>query len=318
MGIEQAPSKQRDSHRLEVTGTHRIPERTAIRLGIASRTRLKMHAIAVVKVSAQRQLAGEPGLGDTRDLAYRLQSLLEEPVSCVVVESGTRCLYLHRKQMQRIEPGINREQMLQATQQQSGAHQQHEGERDFGHNQSSAQPLVTTSGSMRALLQSELQVPARRMQRRNKPDHHPDHCRDSERESEDCAVNANRAYPRQSGWTERHKRPYTEFRDDHSKRAAQYGKQQALGEQLPNHPRSSRAQRDSYRKLAASLCPASQQQIRHISGGDREHQHDRAKYGEQRRFDAARNVILQRVHYQPRIHRRVWRSREFRLRIVRD
>src|SRR4051794_32247967 len=110
MRIEQATAAQRDRHRFDVAWAHRIAKRTVIRLWIASRIRLKVHAITVLKIAAQRQLAGERGRSNTWDTAYRFQSLLEEPVSRLLVESVPRSLYLHREQVRRLESGNNREQ----------------------------------------------------------------------------------------------------------------------------------------------------------------------------------------------------------------
>ena len=77
-------------------------------------------------------------------------------------------------------------------------------------------------------------------------------------------------------------------------RAAERGEQQALRQQLPDQPASSGAERRAQRELAAPLRAAREQQVRHVHAGDREHQHHRAEDGEERRPDAAGQLVLQR------------------------
>jgi len=58
----------------------------------------------------------------------------------------------------------------------------------------------------------------------------------------------------------------------------QCGEEQALGEQLPDEPRSAGAERGPQGELAASLLAAGQQQVRHVHARDYQHQGDRAEH----------------------------------------
>ncbi len=88
----------------------------------------------------------------------------------VVVEPVPRLLHLHGEHVRRVEPRIDREQTLEAPQQQSRAHQQHYGKRNLGDDQRAARKLIATRGAPRTLLQSHLRVATRGMKRRKQPD----------------------------------------------------------------------------------------------------------------------------------------------------
>src|ERR1700754_5184079 len=109
MRTQKAPTTQRDRHRFEVARAHSITERAAVRLGIPSRTRLKVHAIAVVKIAAKRQLAGECGCRDPGKLAYSFQRLRKKMVCLIIIESTSSRLHLHREELRCGKPRINRE-----------------------------------------------------------------------------------------------------------------------------------------------------------------------------------------------------------------
>ena len=77
------------------------------------------------------------------DASHRVQCLVEEPsAETTVGESLAGRLDLHRDQLRRIETGIDREQPLQAPEKQSGAHEQRQRERDFGHDERATSSLA--------------------------------------------------------------------------------------------------------------------------------------------------------------------------------
>jgi hypothetical protein len=117
---------------------------------------------------------------------------------------------------------------------------------------------------------------------------------------------------------ERHQQPHACLRHQQPERAAEQGEQQALRNQLPDHPQSPRAQGSAHREFAAPLRAARQQQIGHVHTGDGEHQQYRAKDGEQCRPHAAGHVVLQRIHNEPGIQRRPTHPRKLLDRVFRD
>ena len=85
----------------------------------------------------------------------------------VLAESATGRLHLHREQVRRIEAHRNREQVLQAAQQQTRRHEQHERERDLGDDERAARRTSTAGGASRADLQVALRIVSHGLQRRN-------------------------------------------------------------------------------------------------------------------------------------------------------
>ena len=87
--------------------------------------------------------------------------------------------------------------------------------------------------------------------------------------------------------------------------------EQALGEQLTDHPRPPGAQRRAHRELAAPLRASRQQQVGDVDAGDRQHQQHRADYGERApACTPLRDVVLQRAHKKPSLQGRPWRTDE--------
>jgi hypothetical protein len=112
------------------------------------------------------------------------------------------------------------------------------------------------------LLQSDAQVAAGRMKRRNQSDRHSDQCGDAHSKREYGAIHVNRAQSRKSWRTERRQRPHAELRNDHPESPAEGGEHQAFGEQLPDHPRSRGAERGAHSEFAAPLRAAAAGQRR--------------------------------------------------------
>src|SRR5580704_186325 len=119
MLVEQAASAKRNVHRLEIVRTYSVAKPV---VAVSARIHLELYAIGL-EISAQRQLAGERCARNPGNLAYSIEGLTEEPrPRAVDVESVTSLLHLHGEYVGRIESGIDREQALQAAQQQSGTH----------------------------------------------------------------------------------------------------------------------------------------------------------------------------------------------------
>ena len=101
--VEHAALPQRDAHRLEVTGAHRVAVWTLFRARQRNRIRLKEDAV-LFDISAQGQLAGESRAGDTRHLPHRFDRIGEKPLrDAVVVEPMSADLDLHGEETGRIE-----------------------------------------------------------------------------------------------------------------------------------------------------------------------------------------------------------------------
>jgi len=149
MLIEKAAPQQRDTHRLAVTGSDRVPKYivTALRIII-----LKVSAVGAdpARIVAQRQHTGESCNTHTRHFANGLQRLFEKAMPHAVSAAGrgrkivkfVPCgLHLHREHMLGRKPRINREQSSHASQQKARANHQQECNRDLTNNQPTSYSL---------------------------------------------------------------------------------------------------------------------------------------------------------------------------------
>ena len=130
MRIEHAAAPERDAKRLEVLRGDGVAQRRAIVRRQPGRRRrssvaiaLEMDAVHVYR-AAQRQQAGERRRRDAGNAPHRLERPLEEGVpGAVGAIPPPRLLHFEREQVRRIETDVDREDALQAPQQQSGADQ---------------------------------------------------------------------------------------------------------------------------------------------------------------------------------------------------
>ncbi len=220
--IEQPAAPKRDIHRLQISRTHRVPQRTLIPSLLRRRTRFETDSIRAELIATERQLAGKRRRRHARNLAHGIQSLREEsPISIVVIEAMASRLHLHGQHMRSVETRRDRKDPLDTSQQQSRAHQQHQRQRYFCHNESPPCILLTAHCTPRILPQSDMKILAVRMHGRNQTDHNPYQRSDAERESKHSSIDANRVHARQLPWTQRNQRADSELRHQHPQRSAQ-------------------------------------------------------------------------------------------------
>ena len=147
-------------------------------------------------------------------------------------------------------------------------------------------------GSARRLLQGAEERRARCLHRGYEADGHADDRGDCRREEQHACVDVNRADARQPRWAEGDDRAHADDSDGHAKRRTEHRQHHTLREHLTREASGAGAECDAHGELAASLRGAREQEIRQHS----------AEHREQRRFDAARDVVLQRHDAQGRLH----------------
>ena len=84
--------------------------------------------------------------------------------------------------------------------------------------------------------------------------------------------------------------------DEDPEYATAHCKQQALGEQLPNHSRTACPEGQANGDLPPAAGPARKQQVRDVRAGDEEHEADRGQQHQQRRADVADDLLVERDH----------------------
>jgi hypothetical protein len=111
-----------------------------------------------------------------------------------------------------------------------------------------------------------------------------------------AAVNGDCIEPWQPGGLRSSKARAPGLGNHHAQRAAERGKQQALGQQLAGKPALRCAQRGTHGKLRAALRAARKQEIGDVDTGDEQNQQDCAKNRKQRGPHALGQIALQGMH----------------------
>ena len=135
---------------------------------------------------------------------------------------------------------------------QTGSHQQHEGQRDFGDHQALAQECLsnTSRHTAASLAQRVRQITCANVKRRGESEEDARQCRHDQREEQDRSVERNLRLVRNGvGWDERQDGLQTSESEDYTQDSPGHGKNQTLGEQLTEQARPARPQGSSHRHL---------------------------------------------------------------------
>ena len=164
--LEQPPPAQRNPHRFEVAGRHHAV------IGAPGYIRTRRHTLgreaAAAALPSQGQCAGETGGPHAGQRAHALQHALEERRALrKLAVLGHWRIHAHSENMVRAEARIDTAQPGEAFEQQSGPHQQHQGERHFADHQQIAQhPAAGTGAAASTLFQHHVQIDPRDLQGR--------------------------------------------------------------------------------------------------------------------------------------------------------
>jgi hypothetical protein len=101
--VEEAATPQRDTHRLEVTGSDNISKYVVAALV----TVFELRTVHLRFSATEGQQAGERRRGNARDVAHLFQCLRDELMpGAIVVESVARLLYFHGEQARNIDGAV--------------------------------------------------------------------------------------------------------------------------------------------------------------------------------------------------------------------
>ena len=295
---EQAAAHERDTHRAEVVAAHDadVGDRLLAlrRRGPIRHTEPRRRAQAV-----ERQEADAAGRDDAGHVGQVPNQLLEEAHPRRVLAVGrARQRDLHRQYLVRAEPRIDRQQALEAADEQAGAREQDDGQRDLDDHQRRAQAAAPRAAAAHAVLQRVVEIGPRRRHRRCEAEEHGRGERDEHREGQDPAVERRRLEP----WNgellggRREQRLKTPGRDEHAAGRAGPRERDALDEQLPHEPETAGAERRPHRQLALPRRRARQEQVGDVGAGDEQHEADRAGQRAERRPHGADQLFPKRHH----------------------
>src|SRR5262249_42971001 len=196
----------------------------------------------------------------------------------------------YHHQSLRVVAWINSEQSREAVDEQSGADQQRQRQRNLSDYQPLSRALMASAGAAAATLFQRLvdirlcRLPAwRQTEDQSRQD------RNGQREEQRDAVNANLTAQfgeRLKSEIELGQQPRQRLnapdRQQHPQRAAEQAEQQALRQQLPDHHPPRRAERQPDGHLPAPRRRAREQQVGHVRARDQQHESDSAHQYQQR------------------------------------
>ena len=200
----------------------------------------------------------------------------------------------------RLEAGIDREQPLEASDEEAGAREENQGDGDLRDDEPSTQRASRPFG---LALAQHVASSARELQRGDQPERNRRERREARRKGEHSSVDgrllkANHASGRKGDDAAKRR-----VRERDAGGARDEGEQQALRDQLPDESRAARAERRPDRELAAAFDATREQQARDVGASNPQHEDDGNEHQQQRPADASRQVLTER--HEDRARRRV-------------
>ena len=209
--------------------------------------------------------------------------------ACSKVRSRLRIVRLRqpeakREQLRRRHAGLHGLQVPEAPDQQAGADEQHQRDRDLGDDQRVAQAGAHAAGhALAGRLQVIADVGACRLQRRTETDEQADDHRGQQGEQEHASVHADVRHARQPVGHETQQQIDAPQAGQEPGGAAGEGEHPSLGEHARHHPPAGRAECALHGDLALTRHRADQQQVRGVRDGDQHHEADAGHQHQQRR-----------------------------------
>ncbi len=178
----------------------------------------------------------------------------------------------------------------QRPQQQSCADEQQHGGRDLGDDEQRADHAISAGDGSRVGSRERRRRDLAGLPCRDDAKQHADHNGSDGTERDHAPVEGERHRSRQQPFRN-HRRGDAQDRraDANSQCAADQGEQQALGDELTDHPPPARAQRRADRELARPRRRPRQQQIGDVGAADRQHEADHAEKQDRGNAEVAAN-----------------------------
>ena len=295
--VEEAAAHQPDAHGLEVAGGDVDRTRRDDRLAGLHLVALgEDHAVVVV--AAERNGVGGAGGGHAGQRPQTLQRLVREPNQCgVVLVSRARQTDRGSHHAVGSEPGIDSQHAAEAREQQAGADEQDEGERDLRHDQRPAQrPRAASARSGSPFFaQHHGQIRRQDTGDRDQPEHEADDGGGPERVGDDDAVEPDFLAARQLLDVQRAQKTQRAIADEQTCGSREQREDDAFDDELPGHAAAAGAERQARRQLLQPRARPHERQVRDVDAADEQHEQRAAPHQVQRRPYLADQGVLQRV-----------------------
>ncbi len=177
-----------------------------------------------------------------------------------------------------VETGRHRLQPHKAAEEQAGANEQHQRQRELGHDEQAAQPEArraeATFGLLRATasLERGVEVDTRCAHGGCQTEDEAGQQCDTKREGEHIPIDADGVETRDVSRVHRANDGEADARNDKTGGATQHSEQQALGQQLAHEPAPRCAERGSNRDFPLPSAGARQQQVGDVGARDQQHE----------------------------------------------
>ena len=169
----------------------------------------------------------------------------------------------------RAETGIDILQAAKTIDQQDGADEQHEGERDLGDEQPGAQTAgLPARCAARRIFQRVDRIAPRSVQRRNEPEHQASQERKTHGEAEHGQVERDFEHARDKVFRDFLEQIEPPDREEHAENSGDSSGQHALGQKLDNDTAAGGAERGSNGDFLATRGEAREEKIGHVRAGD--------------------------------------------------
>ena len=183
----------------------------------------------------------------------------------------------------------------QRAQQQAGAGEQHECERDFGGDQHLACAVARAGRAFPAAFPQGVDDGGPRgLQRRHDPGEQRGHDGDRQREQHHPAVDGDRIRPRNAVATYPDEQPRRPISEHQPERAADRREHERLGDDLADEDGAIGAERRPDRQLLAPRGGSPEHQVAEVGAGDQQHEADRCEQDHERTLDVAHELTVER------------------------
>ncbi len=289
-GIERATAPQRNTERPEVvSGDHSIVRFGRVLGDDAVQKERRGGEIAVHRDDVGRRDGADAGEG--RDSRLDLVGELFDRGAPTVPRAGQR--QPNRQDLRRVEPGIDRLDVLKAARQQHGRHQQDGRQRDLGEHECGADAIAATARPAVAVLQRAAEIAPRRLQRRCEADDQAGAERQTSVKRGDGRIDADLGHARESRGSVRDQRLDQHPGDNQAERAAHDAEDGGFAEDERDHPASGRAERGADRELLPVRRAANEEETGEVRTGDEEDEHDGSEEHQQHRPGLTGQLLVQ-------------------------
>ena len=280
--LNRAPAENGDAHRFDVAGRD-DSQPAQDRVAWFERPSFRHEAVPVA-AGPHRDLRRHRRILDARNLSSGLRDPLErlhDASSVRVFGRGQRQPRAH--DALRIESRLDALKRNGAANEQARADEQHEGDRQLADDEAGAQPVAHAAhrGATSAFLEDRLHIGARRPDRGGEAEENGARQRDEQREPQHDRVERRLLEARHAIRRSRDEGLDAPGGEREPRGGGDQREDEALGQELPDHPAAAGAERGANRHLPGPRGPAREQQVGDVAARDQQDEADRPEQDEE-------------------------------------